>query len=91
MAEDETEGAPKLPPDARLESLEERLDRVRRAELAAATRRLGALTAELAHLGADLHAYAHTASPVGWITHLGYPRLDRHKIHLHGAATSTAQ
>ena len=32
MAEDETEGAPKLPPDARLESLDERLDRVQRRE-----------------------------------------------------------
>ena len=32
MAEDETEGAPKLPPDARLDSLEERLERVQRAE-----------------------------------------------------------
>jgi ATP synthase protein I len=32
MAEDETEGAPKLPPDARLESLDERLDRLQQAE-----------------------------------------------------------
>ena len=28
MAEDETEGAPKLPPDARLDSLDERLERL---------------------------------------------------------------
>ena len=32
MAEDETGEVPKLPPDARLESLDERLDRVQRAE-----------------------------------------------------------
>ena len=32
MAEDETEGVPKLPPDARLESLDERLDRLQQAE-----------------------------------------------------------
>ena|SRR5579872_3910997 len=32
MAEDETGEAPKLPPDARLGSLDERLDRLRQAE-----------------------------------------------------------
>jgi ATP synthase protein I len=32
MAEDETEGAPKLPPDARLDSLDERLARAQQAE-----------------------------------------------------------
>lgn len=32
MAEDETGEVPKLPPDARLESLDERLDRMQRAE-----------------------------------------------------------
>jgi len=32
MAEDETEEAPKLPPDARLESLDRRLDRVQQEE-----------------------------------------------------------
>ena len=32
MAEDETEEAPKLPPDARLESLDRRLDQLRQAE-----------------------------------------------------------
>jgi ATP synthase protein I len=32
MAEDETDEAPKLPPDARLESLDERLDRMQQAE-----------------------------------------------------------
>jgi ATP synthase protein I len=32
MAEDETDEVPKLPPDARLESLDERLDRLRQAE-----------------------------------------------------------
>jgi len=32
MAEDETEEASKLPPDARLESLDERLDRLQRQE-----------------------------------------------------------
>ena len=31
MAEDETDEVPKLPPDARLESLDERLDRLQRA------------------------------------------------------------
>jgi ATP synthase protein I len=32
MAEDEIDEAPKLPPDARLESLDERLDRMQQAE-----------------------------------------------------------
>ena len=32
MAEDETDEVPKLPPDARLESLDERLDRLEQAE-----------------------------------------------------------
>ncbi len=32
MAEDETGGAPKLPPDARLDSLDERLERAQQAE-----------------------------------------------------------
>ena len=32
MAEDETDEVPKLPPDARLESLEKRLERVQQAE-----------------------------------------------------------
>ena len=32
MAEDDTDEAPKLPPDARLESLDERLDRLQQAE-----------------------------------------------------------
>ena len=32
MAEDETNEVPKLPPDARLESLDERLDRLQQAE-----------------------------------------------------------
>jgi ATP synthase protein I len=32
MAEDDTDEVPKLPPDARLESLDERLDRLRRRE-----------------------------------------------------------
>ena len=32
MAEDETGGAPKLPPDARLDSLDERLERAQRIE-----------------------------------------------------------
>src|SRR6478672_1230106 len=34
MAEDETDGVPKLPPDARLESLDQRLDRLHQAEAA---------------------------------------------------------
>ena len=34
MAEDETDEVPKLPPDARLESLDERLDRLQQAEAA---------------------------------------------------------
>jgi ATP synthase protein I len=32
MAEDESEEVPKLPPDARLESLDQRLDRLQQAE-----------------------------------------------------------
>jgi ATP synthase protein I len=32
MAEDETDEVPKLPPDARLESLDQRLDRLQQAE-----------------------------------------------------------
>lgn len=39
MAEDETEEAPKLPPDARLESLEKRLERAQRAEAKRTARR----------------------------------------------------
>lgn len=38
MAEDETEEASKLPPDARLESLDTRLDHARRREAAKAAR-----------------------------------------------------
>ena len=34
MAEDETDEVPKLPPDARLESLDKRLDRLQQAEAA---------------------------------------------------------
>jgi ATP synthase protein I len=34
MAEDDTDEVPKLPPDARLESLDERLDRLQQAEAA---------------------------------------------------------
>ena len=39
MAEDETEEAPKLPPDARLESLEKRLERLQQAEAKRTARR----------------------------------------------------
>jgi ATP synthase protein I len=39
MAEDETGEAPKLPPDARLESLDERLERLQQAEAQKAGRR----------------------------------------------------
>ena len=38
MAEDETGEVPKLPPDARLESLDQRLDRLQQAEAARAGR-----------------------------------------------------
>ena len=41
MAEDETGEVPKLPPDARLESLDERLDRVQRQEAEKATKAQG--------------------------------------------------
>ena len=40
MAEDETDEVPKLPPDARLESLDERLDRMQQAEAKRTKRRL---------------------------------------------------
>ena len=39
MAEDETDEVPKLPPDARLESLDERLDRLQQAEAKRTTKR----------------------------------------------------
>ena len=39
MAEDETEEVPKLPPDARLESLDERLERLQQAEARRTARR----------------------------------------------------
>jgi ATP synthase protein I len=39
MAEDETDGVPKLPPDARLESLDKRLDRLQQAEAKRQARR----------------------------------------------------
>lgn len=38
MAEDETDEVPKLPPDARLESLDKRLDRLQRAGAEKATK-----------------------------------------------------
>ena len=41
MAEDETDEVPKLPPDARLESLDERLDRLQQAEANRATKAQG--------------------------------------------------
>ena len=41
MAEDETEEAPKLPPDARLESLDKRLDQLREAEAKRDARKQG--------------------------------------------------
>ena len=41
MAEDETDEVPKLPPDARLESLDERLDRLQQAEARRTTRKKG--------------------------------------------------
>lgn len=40
MAEDDTDEVPKLPPDARLESLDERLDRLQQAEANRTKRRL---------------------------------------------------
>ena len=39
MAEDETDEVPKLPPDARLESLDERLDRLQEVEAAKVAKR----------------------------------------------------
>jgi ATP synthase protein I len=41
MAEDETDEVPKLPPDARLESLDERLDRLQQAEAKRDARKQG--------------------------------------------------
>ena len=41
MAEDETGEVPKLPPDARLESLDERLDQLQQAEAKRAMKRQG--------------------------------------------------
>ena len=41
MAEDDNEEVPKLPPDARLESLDQRLDRMQRAEAERTTRAEG--------------------------------------------------
>lgn len=41
MAENDTDEVPKLPPDARLESLDERLDRLQQAEAAKARRKEG--------------------------------------------------
>src|SRR3954451_4684267 len=38
MAEDDTDEVPKLPPDARLESLDERLDRARQREVEKASK-----------------------------------------------------
>ena len=47
MAEDETGEVPKLPPDARLESLDERLDRLQQAE----AKRTGAAAARCQAIG----------------------------------------
>lgn len=41
MAEDDTDEVPKLPPDARLESLDERLDRMQQAEAKKAAKEQG--------------------------------------------------
>jgi len=41
MAEDDTDEVPKLPPDARLESLDERLDRLQQAEARRDARKQG--------------------------------------------------
>ena len=41
MAEDDSEEVPKLPPDARLESLDQRLDRVQRREAEKASKEQG--------------------------------------------------
>jgi ATP synthase protein I len=68
MAEDEPGEAPKLPPDARLESLDERLDRLQQAEARKAQKRQGdpswrAGQLVLSHLvGAPLGA-----GIVGWL------------------------
>jgi ATP synthase protein I len=69
MAEDETGEVPKLPPDARLESLDERLDRLQQAEAEKARRKQGADTSwragqlVLSHLvGAPLGA-----GILGWL------------------------
>ena len=50
MAEDETGEVPKLPPDARLESLDERLDRLQRQEAQRASRAQGEGTHRAARL-----------------------------------------
>ena len=68
MAEDEPGEAPKLPPDARLESLDQRLDRLQQAEARKAQKRQGdpswrAGQLVLSHLvGAPLGA-----GIVGWL------------------------
>ena len=50
MAEDENGEVPKLPPDARLESLDERLDRLQQAEAAKAKKTAGDPNMRIAQL-----------------------------------------
>ena len=50
MAEDETGEAPKLPPDARLESLDRRLDRLQQGEAEKAARARGESSSRAGHL-----------------------------------------
>jgi ATP synthase protein I len=50
MAEDDTDEVPKLPPDARLESLDERLDRMQRAGAEKATRTKGEASSQAGRL-----------------------------------------
>ena len=50
MAEDETDEVPKLPPDARLELLDRRLDKMQRAEAAKTVKAQGDPTSRIGQL-----------------------------------------
>jgi ATP synthase protein I len=50
MAEDETDEVPKLPPDARLESLDRRLDKMQQAEAAKTVKARGDPTSRIGQL-----------------------------------------
>src|SRR5436305_7499273 len=76
MAEDETDEVPKLPPDARLESLDQRLDRLQQAE---ATRIAGQQPDRARQFGQRMAAQMIGAPAGGFLFGLGLDTLFKTK------------